>query len=64
MISECPREYVGGEMIHAINLASMCGGGDWPVAGGLLDQSSWFVSLKQHCRNERSKLEAEESNGV
>ena len=62
-ISECPRRYIGNEFTNAINLATMCGGGDWPVAGGLLDQSAWFLDLKQRLDNENNRIEAERNNG-
>ena len=58
-IPECPMEYVGGEFIDAANMASLSGKGDWPVAGGLLDQSAWFVSLVQRLRSERDRIDSE-----
>lgn len=68
VLSECPRTYVGNELTEAINVASLCGEGVLPVAGGLLDQSSWFLSLWQSLKSEESKIEAEQmeraSNGV
>jgi hypothetical protein len=55
-LKQCPRRYVGNELTNAINLASMCGSGDWPVVGGLLDQSSWFLELKQTIESEDNKI--------
>jgi len=48
---------IGSELTEAINLAGMCGGGDWPVSGGLLAQSAWFISLKQMLDSERNQIE-------
>lgn len=59
-LTECPRSFVGEEMTQAINLTAMCGKGDWPIAGGLLDQSAWFISLKQAMQQERNNIQAEE----
>lgn len=47
-------------MIEAINLASMSGGGDWPVTGGLMDQSAWFLQLKQALDSDQNQIEAEQ----
>jgi len=46
-------------MAAAVNMAGMCGSGDWPVAGGLLDQSAWFVSLYQTLAGFEAKIERE-----
>ena len=60
LLGDCPREIIGSEMIEAINLASMCGQGDWPISGGLLNQSAWFLALKQQLDSEQSKIESEQ----
>lgn len=52
--------FIGGELTHAINMAGMCGGGDWPIAGGLLDQSAWFLSLKHELDIEVARIQSEE----
>lgn len=59
-INECPQKFVGNEMIKAINLAGMCGQGDWPVEGGLLKQAAWFLDLKRTMDSEQNKIEAEQ----
>jgi hypothetical protein len=46
-------------MIDAANLASMCKQGVYPVHGGLLDQSAWFISFLQRLRSETNTIEAE-----
>lgn len=50
---------MGPEFIAAVNLASVCGDGDWPVAGGLMDQSAWFLSLYQRLESEMNLIEKE-----
>lgn len=62
-LSCCPRELIGFELAEAINLAAMCGNGDWPVDGGLLSQSAWFVELKRHLESEQGRIEAEKLDG-
>ena len=58
-VVECPMKYVGSDMIDAANLASMCKQGVYPVNGGLLDQSAWFISFLQRLRSETNTIEAE-----
>lgn len=58
-IKECPRRFVGHELTEAINVASLCGNGTLPVAGGLMDQSAWFVSLWQQLQSEQAEIDAE-----
>lgn len=60
-IDRCPREYVGEGMTDAINMATMSGNGDWPVAGGIVDQAAWFVGLKHALDNQIAKIENEEN---
>lgn len=65
LLNQCPRTFVGEEMTKAINLAGMCGKGDWPMAGGLFEQSAWFIDLKQAIEQERRSIQAEdEQNGT
>lgn len=58
-MESCPRAFIGTDLIAAINMATMSGGGDWPVEGGLLDQAAWFLSLKQTIDNEHNRIESE-----
>ena len=57
-LTRCPREYIGIEITDAINLAAICGSGDWPITGGLLEQSAWFLDLKQTLEGEHNKIDA------
>ena len=59
-LDECPQSYIGTEMIEAVNMAAMCGKGDWPVVGGLLDQSAWFVALKRELDGELNRIEQDQ----
>lgn len=54
----CPRQYLGTEFIEAVNLA-VTPGGALPVAGGLLDQSHWFLQLKRTIDGECSRIESD-----
>jgi hypothetical protein len=58
-LSECPRRYVGVELTQAINYASLAIKGQWPVLGGVLDQSAWFVDLVQSLDSEQNAIDAE-----
>jgi len=55
----CAREFIDHEISEACYYASMCGKGDWPIAGGLLDQSYWFVQLKAFRQGELNQIENE-----
>lgn len=46
-------------MMDAVNLSGMCGKGDWPVAGGLMDQAAWFVAMKQQLDSELNRIDQE-----
>ena len=59
-IRECPRRFVGNEITEAINVAGLCGNGILPVAGGIMDQSAWFVALWQQLQSDQSEIDAEE----
>ena len=54
----CPHRFVG-DLARFINLAGMCGDNCLPVAGGLLDQSAWFLSLYQRLNSEQNRIESE-----
>jgi hypothetical protein len=54
----CGRKFVDGEMIRAINLAAAADR-HLPQAGGLLDQSAWFVDLWTMLQSEQNKIDAD-----
>tara|TARA_R110002167_G_scaffold115982_2_gene290656 strand:+ start:3143 stop:3481 length:339 start_codon:yes stop_codon:yes gene_type:complete len=59
LVDCCPRETVGFEISEAINLAGFADKGLLPSAGGLLDQSAWWMSVYRHFTNEQSRIESE-----
>lgn len=63
-INECPRKYVGADVTEAVNVASLCSIGVLPSAGGLMDQSAWFVNLWQQLQSEQSAIEAEQAERI
>jgi hypothetical protein len=57
-LTTCGHKYVGGEIIKAINLASLADR-HLPSAGGLLDQSAWFLDLLTMFQGEQNRIDAE-----
>lgn len=55
---DCPREFCSS-LNDEINIASMASKGFLPVAGGLLDQSSWFLQLLSTLDEEHMLLDNE-----
>jgi hypothetical protein len=47
-------------MIEAVNIAGSCSNGYMPVAGGLMDQSAWFISLWQTLNSDQAKIQSEQ----
>ena len=58
LIDKCPREIIGNEFTDASNMAAICGKGDWPAVGGLLDQSAWFMNLYQLLESETNRVQS------
>lgn len=46
-------------LLRAIRMADLMKQGLPPVAGGVLDQSAWFVSFYEVFRSEQNRAEAE-----
>lgn len=59
MYTQCPHKDISREAIEIVELAEHAIAGAWPVAGGVLDQSSGFVDCVGIVRTERTvhKLE-------
>ncbi len=55
----CCRNYVDGYLVRAINMACHAEKGMLPVAGGILDQSAWFVAVWSALTNEQNAIDAE-----
>jgi hypothetical protein len=47
------------ELVAAINFATHASAGLLPCAGGLLDQSAWFLDLLTTLNNEQNRIDAE-----
>ncbi len=58
-ITDCPKRCIDAGLLRAIRMADLMKQGLPPVAGGVLDQSSWFVSVYEAFRSEEAKAEAE-----
>lgn len=60
VLSECPQEYIGAEIIGDINIVAACENGVLPVAGGLLDQSQYYLELSNAMKSEMALIEKEQ----
>ena len=58
-ITDCPKRCIGVDVLRAIRLSDLMKQGLPPVAGGVLDQSAWFVSFHEAFRAEEVRAEAE-----
>lgn len=58
----CCKKYVSS-VARAINMASLADK-HLPTAGGMLDQSAWFIDLWISLQNDSNKLESERIRGV
>lgn len=57
-VDGCPRKYVR-ELNAVINLAAMADKGTLPIAGGILDQSAWFVDMWQLLGSEQNRIDSD-----
>jgi len=62
-LTQCARVYTR-ELVKAINMVSMVDKGFLPSAGGLLDQSAWFLDLMSAVNNEQNKIDSERLKGI
>lgn len=58
-LTECPKQMIDRKTLRAIRMADLMREGLPPVAGGVLDQSAWFVSFYECFRGELNLAEAE-----
>ena len=58
-LTGCPKEMIDRGLLRAIRMANLMKQGLPPVAGGVLDQSAWFVSFYEVFRSEQNRAEAE-----
>lgn len=62
MLTQCPKAFVGQEMVEPINFAGWAMKGNWPVQGGLLDQAAWFVDMVGQLESAQNEIDAERAN--
>jgi len=58
-LTGCPKEMIDRGLLRAIRMADLMKQGLPPVAGGVLDQSAWFVSFYECFKSESNRAEAE-----
>jgi len=58
-IEGCPRQVIGWEMTQAINLANYASKGLMPVAGGVMEQSAWFLEMLSTLESDQNKIDSE-----
>lgn len=58
-IEGCPHEYVGNGILEAIPYATQAMKGNWPILGGTLQQSYWFLQFVGLLENEQNLIDAE-----
>ena len=58
-LTTCPKQCIEPSLLRAIRMADLMKQGLPPVAGGVLDQSAWFVSFYECFRSEENRAEAE-----
>lgn len=62
-LTECGRKFTR-DIVTPVNLATYAEDkGILPVAGGMLDQSAWFVSLWSALSNEQNSIDRERAEG-
>lgn len=54
----CPAQYVTAEIWDALSLSDMARKGCWPLTGGLLDQTRWFIEFCRYAWNEQDAMKA------
>lgn len=60
LITECGRKATR-HLVSAVNMAMHAAKGTLPVAGGILDQSAWFVALWNAFDNDMAMIRKEDS---
>lgn len=51
-LTQCPLRFVDAETFQVVNLASIAKTGQWPINGGMLDQTQWCVDAFQFAISE------------
>jgi hypothetical protein len=58
-LTSCPKEFVGREISGLATYADLFWKGLPPIAGGVLDQSNWFIEASQVMAQKEARLKAE-----
>lgn len=58
-IASCPKRLVDSEMVVVLDLADLMKEGLPPIAGGVLDQSAWFVNAAKYHWQEKNRAQIE-----
>lgn len=58
VIDSCPQRWIGRDTIELVECMSLFRRGLPPVAGGVLDQTHWFVSAASFYQNEYERERA------
>lgn len=51
----CPSRYIGQEMMYDLHVISSCDG-CLPAAGGLIDQTMWYLELKTQLDRDEMRI--------
>jgi len=54
-VTTCPQKFIGG-ITSVLPLVELFHAGLPPVAGGVLDQSAWFVEVARTVKREDAKV--------
>ena len=60
VVDECPSNYIGEELIADMQITAATDH-HLPVAGGLLDQSAWYLELRQTMQREEQRVSQEQA---
>lgn len=54
-LTSCPMDVIGrGRAVEVMRMTRFAGEGSWPVSGGVLDQSQWFIDAMDVVESEQS----------
>jgi hypothetical protein len=58
-VAQCPKRYLDAELVQAVKYAELMAAGVPLVAGGVFDQTAWFMSFVDLWQYENGLAEAE-----
>ena len=62
-ITDCPQKQIDAELVQFLDLADMFEKGIPPIAGGSLDQASWFLKAFHFLKSEENRITREATSG-